>query len=164
VSPKDTVEPVSVVVTVSYSQAIGPPPFEVMIVNPAPGVEVDAPWRAPAIIMSAELLVDTCREAVVPKPFAVAGGERLESNGVLVLAPLTPKAINPLYSPPYWKLAQPEIDSVMVSLFNGFELTAQNSAIWSLLVPVVPSLRPEACALSDQASPAESDTENVQLV
>jgi hypothetical protein len=64
-----------------------------------------------------------------PDPLEAAGSEIFESNGVPTFAPLTPNTVSPLYSPPYWKLAHPEIDSVTTSFVSLFALVAQNSAI-----------------------------------
>ncbi len=113
---------------------------------------------------SFELLVDIPAEGELPYELAFPGRPVLGSKGLLKLAPDMPNTISPLYSPPYSVLAQPDIDSVMLSEDNVPVLLAQNSASWSLSVPVVPSFLPETLALSVHESPAESETENVQTV
>ena len=56
-----------------------------------------------------------------------------------------------------------DIDSLIMSEDNAPVLFAQNSAIWSRLLPVVPSFLPDTPALSVQDRPAVSETEKVQL-
>ena len=73
--------------------------------------------------------MDNVTDGVLLLLLADPGNDAFGSNGVLKLAPLTPKASNPLYSPPYCVLAQPEMDSVIVSDESALLLFAQNSAI-----------------------------------
>ena len=76
------------------------------------------------MIMSFPYEVEIVVAGVFPLPLAVPGSDVLGSKGLLKLAPATPKARRPLYSPPYWVLAQPDIVSVIVSEVNGLELFA----------------------------------------
>src|SRR5439155_5293578 len=110
------------------------------------------------------LLVDRVLEGVLLYPFADPGSEMFESKGLLRLAPLTATTIKSLYSLPYSILAHPEIDSVIISEESTPGLAAQNSAIWSRLLSVVPSFLPEALPLKVQYNPAVSLTEKLQLV
>src|SRR5437867_13100399 len=114
--------------------------------------------------MSLGLLVDIRAAGVALRPLTDAATEPLGSKGSWECAPLIPKTMNPLYSPPYSELARPSMDSVTLSEDNRLGLLAQNSAIWSLSLPVVPSFLPDTVALISQESPAVSWTEKEQLV
>lgn len=100
-SPNDTGKLVTIALTFSNSAAMGAPGLDVIMLNPVPADNCAAPWKMPPMIMSLELLVETNTDAPVLVPLAVPGREVFGSNGVLKLAPVMPKAINPLYSPPY---------------------------------------------------------------
>lgn len=77
--------------------------------------------------MSFELLVDIRTTGVLLYELFVPGIDRLGSKGLLKLAPLMPKTISALYSPPYSMLAHPVIDSVTLSEDNWLDALAQNS-------------------------------------
>lgn len=86
----------------SYSAVITPAWFVVICENPGPAVRAQQtfPCMATPIIMSSGLFVETEITVFVPYPFPELGREMFESKGLFTFAPVMPKTINPLYSPP----------------------------------------------------------------
>src|SRR5438309_2406877 len=99
-----------------------------MLVNPNWGVGVgEDPCWTPAKIMSFWFAFVMVADVPPLFPLLVPGSPVLRSKGLLKLAPVMPKTCSPLYSPPYCVLAQPDIDSVIVSEFNVPVLFAHHS-------------------------------------
>ncbi len=82
----------------SCSAAWFPPFTELISVNPVPGVRMEN--CVPPMTKSFEKLVEIVADEPVPNPLAVPGSETFGSKVVVRLAPLTPKPMSPLYSPP----------------------------------------------------------------